>query len=94
MPEAELSLLLGNALENCVKGAEPLGERGYITFSANPVRGYMAFTFENNFDPGKYATGEKTGLLSIRQICERRNGRMETADKDGKFTLKAFVAMV
>ncbi len=94
IPEADLSLLLGNALENCVKGATPLGERGYITFSARPVRGYMAFTFENNYEPGAYATGEKAGILSIRQICERHNGRMEAVDKEGKFTLKAFVTMM
>ena len=94
VPEAELSMLLGNALENCVKGAGPLGERGYITFAASPVRGYMAFTFENNYEPGGYATGMQAGLLSIRQICERHNGRMEATDRDGKFTLKAFVSMV
>ncbi len=91
VPEAELSMLLGNALENCVKGAAPLGERGYITFSAGPVRGYMAFTFENNYEPGTYAAGSGAGLLSIRQLCERRHGRM---DKDGQFTLKALVSIV
>ena len=95
VPEADLSLLLGNALENCVKGAGPLGERGYVTFSAHPVRGYMAFTFENNYEPGTYATGSRAGLLSIRQICERHNGRMEvTDDGAGRFTLRAFVSMV
>ncbi len=94
VPEAELSLLLGNALENCVKGAVPLGDLGYITFSARPVRGYMAFTFENNYSPGGYATGEQAGLASIRRICERRHGRVEVTDNEGKFTLKAFVAMV
>ncbi len=37
LEEADLSLLLGNALENCVKGASPLNERGYIeTASAIP----------------------------------------------------------
>ena len=94
VPEAELSMLLGNALENCVKGAAPLGERGYITFSAGPVRGYMAFTFENNYEPGKYAAGSGDGLLSIRQLCERRHGRMEVTDKEGQYILKAFVSMV
>ncbi len=94
VPDAELSLLLGNALENCVKGAGSLGDLGYIVFSARPVRGYMAFTFENNYRPGGYVTGERAGLVSIRQLCERRHGRMEVTDSGGKFILKAFVAMV
>ncbi len=93
-PEADLSLLIGNALENCVKGAGPLGDGGYITFTARPVRGYMAFTFENNYEPGAYAAGEKAGINSIRRLCERHNGRMEVSDKQGKFRLKAFVTMV
>jgi hypothetical protein len=93
-PEANVSLLLGNALENCVKGAGPLAERGYITFAARPVRGYMLFTFENNYGQGAYATGEKAGLASIRELCERLQGRMEVTDTGNVFTLKAFVPMI
>ncbi len=94
LPDADLSLLLGNALENCVKAAGALGERGYIAFSAKIVRGYLAFTFENNCESGRYPAGEKMGLLSIRQLCERHHGRAEVSDRDRTFTLTAFVPMM
>ncbi len=92
IPKAELSLLLGNALENCVKGAGPLGGTGYISFTARPVKGYMLFVFENNYAPEAYATGEKVGLASIGRLCERLHGRLEVTDSGDRFTLKAFVS--
>ena len=81
LPEAELALLLGNALENAVKAAGPLGERGYIAFEARPSRGYMMFVFENNYERGKYVAGEGAGLASIRKLCESRNGWMKTEEE-------------
>lgn len=94
MPEAELALLLGNALENCVKGAGTLGERGYITFDAKPAKGYMMFVFANNYDRGKYAGGEGAGLASIRHICEKYEGWMETSDENNEYRLTLFLRVL
>ncbi len=88
---ADLSMILGNALENCVKAASPLKERGYITFDAKPAKGYIIFEFTNNYAPGAYAKGSGVGLASIRQVCEQQNGRMEISDRDGEFRLTLFL---
>lgn len=91
LPDAELALLLGNALENCVKAAGPLGERGYITFDAKPARGYMMFVFANNHEPGKYTPGEGAGLASVRQLCEERNGWMQVEEGKDEYRLTVFL---
>ncbi len=58
--KADISMILGNALENSVKGAGPLAERGYISFEAKPSKQYIVFRLTNNYDPGNYATGKKS----------------------------------
>ena len=87
IPEAELALIIGNALENCVKGAGPLGEMGYITFQARPTKSYMLFSFSNNYQPDQYAKGRGLGLASIREVSERHEGRMDVEEENGEFRL-------
>ncbi len=89
--KADLSMILGNALENCVKAATPLGAAGYIRFDAKPAKGCMLFEFSNNYAPSAYARGSGVGLASIRQICEQHDGRMEVSEKDRKFCLTLFL---
>ncbi len=93
-PDAELALLLGNALENCLKGAGPLGEMGYITFTAKPVKGALVMIFTNNYDKKTYAKGEGAGLASIRQLCDLHQARVEVADTGTEFTLRVFLPML
>lgn len=90
---SDLSLVLGNALENCVKGASPLGETGYISFTAKPAKTYLMLTFANNYDKNRYLKGESAGLTSIRYICEQNHGRVEVSDRGNEFRLTVFLPM-
>jgi signal transduction histidine kinase len=90
----DLSMLLGNALENCIKGAATMTPAGYITFSAKPGNGYMMFEFTNNYAPSAYVRGEGVGLASIRHICEEHHGRVEIQDKNGEFRLTLFLLVL
>ena len=87
LSETELAVLLGNALENCAKAASPLGPAGRISLAVRPVRDRMVFKFENNYLDEIYRQGQGLGLRSIRQICLRHGGMMETRRADGEFQL-------
>ncbi len=91
LPEAELSLILGNALENCVKATKPLGEMGYIKVSIRPERGYLLFHFTNNYRKGGYATGERLGLASMEKLCALHEGRMSVQDDGQEYQLTLII---
>ncbi len=93
LPAADLALIMGNALENCVKAAGLLGEMGYIVFKAKPARSYLMLSFENNRQPGHYPSGEGAGLASIRDVVLRHNGRVEVEEDDNQFRLTVFLAL-
>ncbi len=93
LPAADLALIMGNALENCVKAAGHLGEMGYIVFKAKPARSYLMLSFENNRQPGHYPSGEGAGLASIRDVVLRHNGRVEVEEDDNQFRLTVFLAL-
>ncbi len=94
LADADVALVLGNALENCVKGAGPLGELGYITFDAKPAKASLVFTFSNNYRKRDFVKGEGAGLASIRELCERHEARMEVTDTGEEFTVRIFLLMV
>jgi sensor histidine kinase regulating citrate/malate metabolism len=87
LPADELSIILGNALENAVKGAETMEDTGYVEFSARPVNDCVVFDIENNHRPGAYRKGADVGLTSIRNLCEKNDGRANATDADGTFRL-------
>ena len=87
IPPAELAVILGNALENALKGAESMQDNAYISFSAKPVKDYLVFDLENNYMPGGYRKGTEMGLASIRELAEKHQGRAKVEDKDGVFRL-------
>ena len=94
MSGTELAMLLGNALGNCLKGAGPLGEMGYISFTAKPAKEYMVFTFANNYQQGSYEKGAGIGLHSLKSLCEKYEGTMQVEDsgaKDDEFRLTLIV---
>ncbi|MCC8179901.1 MAG: GHKL domain-containing protein [Planctomycetes bacterium] len=93
IPKAELALIMGNALENAVKGASTLGQMGYVTFDARPVRGYLALIVSNNYDKRSYAKGEGSGLASIRQLCEKHQGVLEITDTGKEYTLRILLLL-
>ncbi len=91
----ELAVLIGNALENCVKGTAPLGEAGRITFTLKPVKDRLVFIFENNYneETDGYLRGEGLGLQSIRTLCARCGGAMQAGGNHGLFTLTAVLPL-
>ena len=87
LPTAELAVILGNALENAVKGAESMNETGYIRFNAKPVKDCVVFDLENNYRPGGYRQGSRVGLSSLCELCEKNRGRATALDDSGVFHL-------
>jgi hypothetical protein len=92
-PAAELSAIFGNALENSLKGAESMGENGYITFDARPAKDSVGFLLENNYRPGAYRKGSGMGLASIRTLCGKNGGMAEIEDEGGIFRLNIVLRM-
>ena len=92
LPEADLAVILGNALENSMKGAAPLGELGYINISAKPVKDCLVFKFTNNHTE-PYGKGAGIGLSSIASLCEKYNGHHEIRNTDGVFELTVILRL-
>ena len=93
LSDIEMAVLLGNALENCVKAAIPLGANGRISLAARPVRDRMVFKFENNYLENRYTPGQGLGLRSIRLICDRHGGVMEISRDRGEFLLTVILPL-
>ena len=92
LSEADLAVILGNALENCMKGAAPLAELGYIEVRAKPVNDCLVFKFTNNHN-GTYSKGAGIGLTSIARLCEQYQGHLNVSDRDGTFELTVVVKL-
>jgi len=85
--ETELAVLFGNALENSVKATAPLGEWGRINIKARQVKDRLVIRFENNYREGDYSHGDGLGLRSIRLLCVKCGGMVETRRANGQFQL-------
>lgn len=90
---AELSLIIGNALENSVKATAPLGELGYIAFTAYLAKSYLVIKISNNHEKKAYRRGQGVGLESIREIAEKYQGRVDVADDGREFDLTVYLRM-
>lgn len=93
IPGPELVMLLGNALDNCVKGASPLGEKGYIDIRVKQVKDCLVFKTVNNFAADQYSRGEGLGLESMRTLCEKREGRLDVETAGNEFRLTMVVKL-
>ncbi len=93
VPAAELAAILGNALENSVKGAETMGDVGYISIAAKPAKDCVSIDLENNYLPGAYRKGSGVGLSSIRTLCEKNRGCAEATDAEGTFRLNILLRL-
>ncbi len=93
LTEAELAVLIGNALENCVKAVSPLGQWGRIVFNARPVKDRMVFKFQNNYVEDGYRQGAGLGLISIKMLCSQHGGVMETRRANGQFLLTVILPL-
>ncbi|UQZ88071.1 hypothetical protein C4J81_02110 [Deltaproteobacteria bacterium Smac51] len=93
LSEAELTVLIGNALENCVKAASPLGEWGRISFAARPVKDRIVFKFENNYTEGNYKKGSGLGLQSIKTLAKQHGGTMDSTQTNGRFQMTVILPL-
>lgn len=91
--DAEIAMLIGNALENSVKAAIPLGTEGWITIKGTLVNESLVIKVINNFSPGHVKQGEGIGLESMRMLCEKHSGNLTTAVSDNEFKLVAILCL-
>lgn len=87
LPDAEIAMLAGNALDNCVKAARPLGADGWIKVVVKTPPHRIVLSFGNNFRPGEFAKGEGIGMTSLRLLVERYDGVMDWEAGDGESRL-------
>lgn len=98
IPDDELCVLLGNAMENAFAGCMTLESDRFVTFVAQSEPQVLALMVQNSFDgkvkvkKGKlYSTKRKEGvgigLNSMQMICKKYNGTMETQWDDHSFTV-------
>lgn len=92
-PDAEMAVIVGNALDNAVKATRPLGAEGWIRVSARVAGGCLVFRFSNNYVSGTFGKGQGLGLASIRMLCGRYAGMLETEEGDGSFALTVALAL-
>jgi len=93
LSDAELAVMIGNALENCAKAVTPLGQWGRISFNAKPVKDRMVFKFQNNYVEDCYRRGSGLGLRSIKILCDRHGGIMESKEVNGQFILTVILPL-
>ncbi len=93
LPVAELIMLMGNALENCVKATAPLGPEGRIEVAAKKVKDCLVLKTVNNYLPGTEKPGQGLGLESIRTLCERHDGKLDLEKNANEFRLTAILKL-
>jgi Histidine kinase-, DNA gyrase B-, and HSP90-like ATPase. len=91
--DAEIAMLIGNALENSVKAAIPLGTEGWITIKGTLVNESLVIKVINNFSPGHVRQGEGIGLESMRMLCEKHSGNLTTEVSENEFKLVAILCL-
>lgn len=103
IPPADLSVLLGNLLENAVHGCESVPEvqqkitvrgktdRGSLFLSiTNPYHGPLKQSANGRFQTTK-KKGSGLGLHSVRTITERYHGVLEIDPKDNIFCVSVML---
>ncbi|UQZ90640.1 hypothetical protein C4J81_16080 [Deltaproteobacteria bacterium Smac51] len=91
LSDAELSIILGNALENCIKAVRPMGRKGYITLNARQVKDCIVFKFRNSLVPGTYQNGPGLGLEGLRLICSKYLGDVMIVEDSAAFEVTAII---
>ena len=98
IPDDELSVLLGNAMENAFAGCQTVEENRYVTFVAQSEPQVLSLMIQNSFDgklkikqgelhSRKRAHGPGIGITSMKMICEKYGGTMEMQWDDHCFTV-------
>ena len=98
IPDDELSMLLGNAIENAFAGCMTLEDNRFITFVAQSEQQVLSIMVQNSYDGNlkikhgaihsrKRVSGPGIGLESMQLICKRYGGTMELHWDDTTFTV-------
>lgn len=98
IPDDELSMLLGNAIENAFAGCMTLEDNRFITFVAQSEQQVLSIMVQNSYDGNlkikhgtihsrKRVSGPGIGLESMQLICKRYGGAMELHWDDTTFTV-------
>ena len=98
IPDDELSILLGNAMENAFTACMALKEDRHITFVAQSEDRVLSMMVQNSFDgklkikhgtlqSRKRVSGPGIGLESMQMICEKYGGTLELQWDDKTFTV-------
>ena len=98
IPDDELSMLLGNAMENAFTACMTLEKDRFITFVAQSEAHVLSMIVQNSFDgrlkikhgalhSRKRISGPGIGLESMQMICKKYGGTMELQWDDNTFTV-------
>lgn len=98
IPDDELSVLLGNAMENAFAGCMTLEEDRFITFVAQSEPQVLSMMIQNSYDgklrvkrgelqSRKRTQGPGVGISSMQMICKKHGGTMEMQWDDHCFTV-------
>jgi hypothetical protein len=98
IPDDELSVLLGNAMENAFAGCKTVEQDRYVTFVSQSEPQVLSLMIQNSFDgklkikqgelhSRKRAHGPGIGISSMKMICEKYGGTMEMQWDDHSFTV-------
>lgn len=97
IPATDISVLLGNLLENAMDACTSLPEeKRYILIKMRSDSASLFFTIDNSYDGisrrdkhGNYLTTKKTGsglgLVSVRNIVKQHGGRMTIQEQNNVF---------
>lgn len=94
----ELCILLGNAMENAFTACMTREDGRFVTFVAQTEDNVLSLMVQNSFDgvidvkygilqSRKRKSGPGIGISSMKQICEKYNGTMETQYDEETFTV-------
>ena len=98
IPDDELSVLLGNAMENAFAGCMTLEKDRFVTFVAQSEPQVLSLMIQNSFDgklkvkrgelqSRKRSRGPGIGVSSMQMICKKYGGTMEMQWDDQCFTV-------
>ena len=98
IPDDELSVLLGNAMENAFAGCQTVEEGRFVTVVAQSEPQVLSLMIQNSFDGNlkikhgelhsrKRTHGPGIGISSMKMICEKYGGTMEMQWDDHSFTV-------
>lgn len=89
IPDADLCVIFGNALDNAAAAASRTGH-GHIVVSAARQGDFLLLTVRNSMMPGSEIV-PGIGMRNMRTAAEKHGGAMEYCAQDGMFVLRVLL---